>query len=184
MQQQPYVSHGVKWGFIIGLVYSALLYLRFSTGATDPLMHGIWTMVGYLVVLVLLLVSGFLLRKKVGGYIEMKDIFKALFLSVLIFEFFFVLFHFIYLKYIDPDFYIHLRDATEQTMRKAGQSQGKIDETLGKLDVRSGKEMTIFDMLKSYLMWISASGMIALLFSLIIRRKPVVRPQQDEVSQP
>src|SRR4051812_47178176 len=116
MQHESNISHGVKWGIIIGVVYCFLLWLRYSTGASNLMILGTWTFVGYAIVLALLLVSGFLLRKKLGGYVELKEVFKILFLSVLIYEFFYTIFNFIYMKYIDPAFFDRLRAATEELL--------------------------------------------------------------------
>lgn len=171
MQRESNLSHGMKWGLIIGIVYCILLYLRFSTGASNPVLFSAWAFIGYIIVLVLLLISGFQLRKKNGGFIELKEVFKVLFLSVLIFELFYAVFNFIYLKYIDPEFFQKLKDSTEVLLQKSKQSQSEIDKLLKNIDPDSGRKMTIFDVLKTYLFYISISGLCAFLFSLIIRKK-------------
>src|SRR5688500_16587410 len=94
-------KHGVKWGLIISVVYCAFLYMRYQVGETSPMIFGGLAFVGFVIVLVLMLVSGFQLRKKLGGFIELKQAFKALFIAVLIFELAYAIFNFIYLKYIN-----------------------------------------------------------------------------------
>jgi glucan phosphoethanolaminetransferase (alkaline phosphatase superfamily) len=184
MQQETNVSFGIKWGVLIGVVYSVLLLLRYTTGATNPIMLGLWAFVGYLAVLILLLISGFQLRKRNGGFIELKEVFKILFLSVLIFELFYALFNFIYLKYVNPTFFQTLKDSTEALLQKSNQPQEKIDEMLEKMDAQAAANMNILDVLKSYLVSISISGVFALIFSLIIKKKkdPFLN-QQDNFLQ-
>jgi hypothetical protein len=184
MQKESNIAFGVKWGIIIGIVYTILLLLRYSTGASNPIMLGLWAFVGYCIVLIMLLVSGFQLRKKNGGFIEMKEAFKILFLSVLIFELFYALFNFIYLKYVNPDFFQRLKDSTEALLQKSNQPQEKIDEMLQKMDEQAAANMKLVDVLKSYLISISISGVFALIFALIIRkRKDPFTTQQDNFLQ-
>ena len=165
-------AHGVKWGIIIGVIYVILLFLRFNMGETNPLIFSGLAVVSFCVVVILLFVAGFNLRKRMGGYIELKDAFKSLFYAVLIFELFYALFNFIYLKYINPDFFYHFRDATEKLLVESKQSQAEIDKMLGQIDVDAPKNMGFFDFLKGYLFWVALTGAIAFVISLIVKRKP------------
>ena len=184
MHKESNVSFGVKWGIIIGFIYSLFLFMRYSNGAGNPVMLGIWAFVGYIAVLVLLLISGFQLRKRNGGFIELKDAFKILFLTVLIFELFYALFNFIYLKYIDPEFFQRLRDSTEALLQKSNQSQEKIDELLEQMDQQAASNMKVVDVLKSYLVSIGISGVFALIFGLIVKkRKDPFLSHQDNFLQ-
>ncbi len=171
MQQESHTSHAVKWGIIIGFVYAVMLWLRYSMGADNPIMLGLWTMVGYIIVLVLMLVSGFKLRKNNGGFIEFREIFKYLFITVLIFELFYAAFNYIYLTYIDPEFFTKVKAATETMLLNANESQDKIDEMLEKMDTDAAANMNLVSVLKSYLVSIAISGIFALIFSLIIKKK-------------
>lgn len=182
MQQETNISHGIKWGVIIGFVYSIFLLIRYSTGASNPILLGLWSFVGYAVVLILLLVSGFQLRKRNGGFIEIKEAFKILFLSVLVFELFYALFNFIYIKYIDPEFFHKLRNSTEVLLQKSNQPQDKIDEVLKRMDDQAAANVNILDVFKTYLISISISGVFALIFALIVKKKkdPFLNQQQAQ----
>ena len=174
-------AHGVKWGLIISLVYCVLLYFRYDAGENSPLVFGAMAFVSFVVVIILMLISGFNLRKKLGGYIELKEAFKALFYAVLIFELAYAIFNFIYLKYINPDFFYNLRDATEKMLVEPKQPTSEIDKVLGGIDVDAPKKMNFFDVLKSYLFWVAITGAFAFIMALIIKRKPDnhYRPQND-----
>lgn len=177
-------SHGVKWGLIISVVYCIFLFLRYDIGENNTLIFGGLAFVGFVIVLILLLVSGFNLRKKLGGYIELKEAFKALFYAVLIFEFAYAVFNFIYLKYINPDFFYNLRDATERMLIETKQSQSDIDKTLEGIDVDAPKKMDFFDVLKSYFLWVAITGAIAFLMALIIKKKQDPYNNQNEFLEP
>jgi hypothetical protein len=184
MQENIAVKHGVKWGIFIGISYCFFLFLRFFTGEKDPLMFSVCSVVSFIVVLIALLASGFSIRKKSGGYIELKEVFKALFVAVLIYELFYAVYNFIYLKYVNPDFFIHFRDASESLLEKAKQSQSQIDKTIAAIDVDAPRKMNFWDLLKGYLFWVGISGAFAFLFALIIKRKsPPFQDQQANLFQ-
>lgn len=169
-------SHGIKWGLIIGAIYAALVFLRYGTGAGNPILFSMFTIIGYIAVLILLFYCGFQLRKQNGGWIEMKEAFKAMFIAVLIFEFIFSVATFIYLKYLDPSFFDKLKTSTETMLNAARQSQGEIDKVLEDMEMLSqqSKNMGVFDFLKTYLYYVGITGLFALIFSFIIKRKPNV----------
>lgn len=178
-------AHGVKWGIIIGLVYCAFLFLRYNSGAQNPVMFGLWIFLSYIVVLILLLVSGFQLRKNMGGFIELKEAFKGMFIAVLIFELFFAVYNFIYLKYVNPNFYYQLKDATEAFLENNKQSADQIRKTLDSIDVDAPKKMNFIDFLRSYLSFVAISGIFAFIFGLIIKRKRgPFQEQEDNFLQP
>lgn len=184
MQKADSGAHGIKWGLAIGGIYCLLLLLKYQAGAGNAILFGLVTVAGYVAVLVLLFFCGLTLRRKNGGAIEMREAFKAMFIAVLIFEFFFASFTFIYIKYLDPGFFPKLRNSTESLLVAAKQPQGKIDETLQQMDALAiqSRSLGLFDFLKSYLFYVGVTGLFALIYAFIIKRKPPF--QQDNFLQP
>lgn len=180
MQKESNVLHGVKWGIGIGVLYCLIIYLRYHLGATNPILFGLITIVGFIAVLVLLLISGFQRRKASGGYIELRDIFQSLFVAVLIFELFYAIFNYVYLKAIDPDFFQRLKESTEKMMETQGVNDEKIEKQLKNLDVDSARKMQASSVILNYLMNIAVMGVFALVFSLIIKRR---RPPFEDFPQ-
>jgi hypothetical protein len=174
MQSRSFASHGVKWGLIIGVVYCILLWLRFMLGENSPVYFGLFSVIGYIVVIVLMVVSASQMRTMNGGYIDTKTLFKGLFISVLIFELMYAIFNFIYLKYIDPDFYVNFRDASEKLLLETKQPQKDIDSVLEGIDVDAPKKMNLLDLLKSYLFFVGVSGVFAFFIALIMKKNPPV----------
>lgn len=182
MNQSSDLSYGVKWGLIIGVAYIGLLYARYASAASHPILMSLLTLVGFVIVVGLLVACGVGLRKKNGGYLEVKEAFKVLFLAVLIYEMCYSVFSFIYLKYVDPNFFMAFRDNMVALMKQSGQPQAKIDEISKGVDVNAGRDMNIFDMLKGYLVGISVSGIIALITSLALRKKSPNQPKANSFS--
>lgn len=171
MEKQKNVEHGLKWGVIIGVVYCLLLLIRYNQGNGAPILLGVWTFIGYLIVLILLFICGVIRRKQLGGYIELKDAFQTMFIAVLGFEFFYMAFNFIYLKYINPDFFQNMKDSMEAFMIKNNVSQEQIDKALEQMDTQAAKNMNLVTSFLSFAFAILVSGVFALIFALIIKRK-------------
>ena len=178
-------SHGLKWGLIISAVYLVLLFLRYYLGATSFLYFFGLTFVGYTAVLVLLFLCGYRHRRENGGWVEMKEAFKSMFIAVLIFELVYILFTFIYLKYIDPAFFDKLRDSAENVLVAVKQPQSDSDKILNNIDLmkEQSKNMGVFDFIRSYLTYVGITGLFALLFAFILKRQPPVA-REDNFYQP
>ena len=180
MERENSGTHGIKWGVIIGIIYCLLLFFRFSAGGNNAGMFGLLTFVGFITVIVLLFICGINYRKRNGGFVEMKDAFKAMFIAVLIFELLYAVFTLIYLKYIDPGFFGKFRNSTESLLIAAKQSPADSDKILEGIDQWANQARTInaFDFLKTYLYNVAITGLFALIFAFIIKRKPVF-PQEN-----
>ena len=171
MQKQKNISHGLRWGVIIGFVYAALLFLRYDQGENNALMFSVWTFAGYVIVLLLLLMCGIKRKKQEGGFIELKDAFQTMFMAVIGFEFLYMAFNFLYLKYINPDFFQHFKDSMETLLQKGNIPQSQIDEKLESFDAESARRMNLGSSFLSFAYAIVTSGIFALLFALLIKKK-------------
>ncbi|WP_121355003.1 DUF4199 domain-containing protein [Flavisolibacter nicotianae] len=169
-------SHGVKWGLIIGVVYALFVVLRHSVGAANPFYYTLFAIVGYLVVMGMLFYCGRQLRQQNGGWIEMKEVFKTMFIAVLIFEAFFAVTYFVYLRYGNPGFFDTFRANSENLLIAAKRPQKEIDQLIQTMDASKEQILhaTVFDFLKSYLYAVGVTGLFALIFAFILRRQPPV----------
>lgn len=174
-------AHGIRWGLIIGVVYAVLVFLRFRLGTSNVMLFSILTFFGLVTTMVLLFFSGWKLRQQNGGWIEMREAFKALFIAVLIFEAFFWVMTIAYVKYIDANFFEKLRESTENMMLGANASQSDVDNMLKNMDQLQTQysQANVFDVLKNYLYSVGITGMFALLFAFILKRKPPVFNQDN-----
>jgi hypothetical protein len=171
MQKETNVVHGLKWGIIIGIVYCLFLFLRYNQGAKNPMLFGLWTLVGYIIVLVMLLICGINRKKKLGGYIELKDAFQTMFMAVIGFEFLYMAFNFLYLKIVDPDFFDNFKVAMENLLEKSNIDREQIDKRLENFDKDAAKNMNLAGSFTSFAFSIMMSGIFALIFALLIRKK-------------
>ena len=175
------VKNGMMFGLIIGLVYCISLFIRFNLLSMGPIMIWVFSFIFYLIVIGLLVFCGLKRRKELGGYIELKDAFQTIFVAVLIGEFIYLLFNFIYMKYIEPDYLDKFMRSMEKWIENSPMSDTKKDETLDKIrsqmESQQDKGVTFKGAFLSYLISVCVTGVIGFIVALIIRkRKPVFDP--------
>ena len=174
MEKNKNVSVGVTYGVLIGLVYVIIAYWRWSS-ASSMVMFGILALVGYLIILGMMFYEAYQRRKVNGGWISLKDLFQTLFISVLIFELFYLIYNYIHLSYIDPDVTERMKAGLEEMFDKAGDSVSDTDREKALSQFDKLKDATQFtEMAKSYFMSIAISGVFAFFISLIMRKKKQV----------
>ena len=178
-------AHGLKWGLLIGVIYAIFVVLRHSIGASNPVYYSLFMFLGYIIVLVMLFFCGRQLRTANGGFIEMKEAFKSMFIAVLVLELLYTVTYFIYLKYINPGFFDTFRTSSENLLLMANRPQKEIDQLMETMS--QSKEQILhaspFDFLKSYLYYVGITGLFALIFAFILKRNPPVY-NQDNYFQP
>lgn len=183
MEKEKNSMHGLKWGLIISGVYVVFLFLRYRLGAENVLYMSAFTILGFITVMILLFMTGRTRKKEMGGYIELKDVFQTMFVAVVIYEFVYALFNFIYLKYIDPEFLNRMKASTEEILAGTGASQSDIDKQLERMDVESGANMSGSALIMNYLTGLAVSGVFALIFALILKKKRDPFEEQDSFIQ-
>src|SRR5690606_24710071 len=98
---------GIKLGLLTGVVYVVLLLIRYLFLASDPRLFSGSIMLSYLIILACFAFAGIARRKALGGYAEIREIFGTIFIVILIAEVFYLVFNYIYLNYINPEFFQH-----------------------------------------------------------------------------
>lgn len=174
MKSNQNISTGIAFGLIIGLVYCILLFLRWQS-ATNFIQFGLLAIVSYIVIIVILIYEASYRRKLNGGFIETKELMQTLFISVLIFEFFYTVFNFIYLKYIDPGVIDSMKQAMQKMLNQAGDqiTEEQRKQSMERFD-KLGEATQIGQAIKSYFLSVAVSGIVALIISAIMKkRKPV-----------
>jgi Protein of unknown function (DUF4199) len=95
----------LRFGWITGILYAVLLFLRYRFFASNPRQFGLSALIAYVLILLMYLFTGITRKKELGGYVETKEIFQAIFIVILIMELVFIVFNLIYLRWIDPLFW-------------------------------------------------------------------------------
>lgn len=122
-------------GVIGGLIYSIL---SFGTYYTSMKSFAGFSFAFSLipVVLVIILILGFKLRKKLGGYVSFKEVLQYALVAYLIYEIIVAIITYILFIVIDPLLTQKLYDTSIHTsvdfMKNMGATQAQIDETIAK----------------------------------------------------
>jgi len=180
MQEAFKYRVGLRFGLITGLSYAILLYLRYRIFNSNPVSFGVCTAVSYLIILLMYTFAGIAQKKELGGYGEMKDIFQGIFISILITEMAYIIFNFIYLKYIDPSFWDNYRSKSIQYYHAVQLTDAQIGQIMNNLkDV--DKETRPFGLLKGYGFAVVVDSIFGLIVAAILRkRKPVIAGTFEE----
>jgi hypothetical protein len=163
-------STGIRYGLITGVVYAILLFLRYNFFTGSPLSFGLFIMVSYLIVLVLYLFAGIARKKELVGYADFKDIFRTIFITILITEAVYIIFNAIYLKYVDPSFFDNFKSVTRDYLEKHGANQDQIDQQLKKFE-EAHKQMSPVELIKGFASWIVIDSIIGMIYAAILRKK-------------
>jgi hypothetical protein len=162
-------SIGVLYGVAGGIIYCILLLIRFQFFATDPLSYGGFASFSYLFFLIFFYFTGLARRKQLGGFADMKEIFQAILLAVIITELSYAVFNYVYLTYVEPGFFNRFSKNSKQAFQKAGWTDERIGMQMDKLK-DTFTQLGPANALKGMGMWIVIDCIFGLIFSTIMKR--------------
>ena len=175
------LSNGLTFGLIAGLIFCISLFIRYNITSTNVIMTLAISLLFYFVVIGVFVFCGLTRKKQLGGYLELKDAFQTIFIAVLIAELIYVIFNFIYLKFIDPGYLDRLKTAMEKFFENSGMSDEQKEKQIEMMEERIAKQKNAAfgQIALVYLIGVAISGVVGLIISLIIRKK---KPVFDNVA--
>lgn len=177
MQSISKYTIGIRYGLFAGFLYVILLFLRYKYFAASPVSFGLFAVVSFIVILIVYLFTGVARKKQLGGYGEMKEIFQSIFIAILITEIVYILFNFIYLKYVDPAFWVNFKATNLSFLQSKNVPQDQIDQQMKSFkDVDKSTEP--MGLLKGFGYSVVIDSIFGLIFAAILRRK---RPAVAEI---
>jgi hypothetical protein len=170
------LSNGLTFGVIAGLVYCISLFIRYSVTSTNVIMTAALSLLFYLVVIGVLVFCGLTRKKQLGGYIDLKTSFQTIFIAILLAELIYVVFNFIYLKFIDPGYLDRLKTAMEKLFESSGMSDSQKEKQMELMEERIAQQKNagFGGIALSYLIGVAITGVCGLIISLAIRKKKLV----------
>jgi len=173
-QPLDFIREGVKIGLINGAIALLLMYGGYFAGLDAFVtIQFISKFIPYM--MIILIIYGFSLRKKNGGYLAFKDALKYSFMSYVIVAVLVAIGTYILFNLIDKDLTQKSFDLSLEKMKNTFTSMGmkeeEIEKALGKREAQKTDIPTIFLGTGFGLIW---DFVVSLIVSLIIRReKPV-----------
>jgi len=166
---------GIKYGIIAGIVYILLILIRYLFLDYNPMIFTGAMLISYIIIIVFFIMAAIERKKELGGYADLKDLFAPVFIVILFAEVCYAVFNYIYLNFIDPDFFNHFMQTTMEYVKKMGGSTDAISKQMDKMEAQNAEKMSVLHALMGLGMWIIIDSVIGILIALIIR-KP--RPAQ------
>lgn len=167
----------LKAGLIIGAV-SIVMFLIMYVADIKPvgiMMPIIIMVIGIAISIIILVVLFKKFRTTIGGFISFGDSFLYCFIAFAVSVIISQLFSYLFVMFIEPDYYKHIMDAQKAWMETylAGKMpEEKIAEQLDKLDAQTAKMGSFSTVLKNLLGSLVVSGIIALIVGAVMKKKP------------
>jgi hypothetical protein len=170
----------LTYGLILGLVYMVI-----TTGVNMSvngmiIYFGLKTLAYVLYMVILGLFAG-RIRKANGGYIELREVFGAVFIMLFVAGAIIFIYNYIYMYYIDADFLNKIKASTLAFLEKSNAPDDKLDESMANFDkqIAEAKAVNIGKSLLNFLEGLVLDCLFGLVVSLIIK-KP--RPMFDTLA--
>jgi len=163
------------YGVIVGVIYIVLLTVENMFVSN---MFGFYAIkiVGFLLYLTAIGLFAGQIRKSLGGYIDFKTVFGAIFIMILVSEVFYFVYNYIYLLYIDPNFMEKIKESTLGWMEKNKVPQESLDTTSAKFDqqIEEAKHFSIGKNLLNFFSFVVLDSLFGLIVAAIVKKnKPV-----------
>lgn len=161
---------GIRMGTITALVYVVLLLIRYVFLSYNPVVFTGGMLVSYLIVIAFYIITANQRRKEIGGYGELRDIFGSVFIVIIFSEVIYTVFNFIYLNYIDPDFFSHYMQHTLEFLKKTGGDSAKVTHQIDKFKNQKTGAASVSNTLVGLAIWLVIDSIIGLLISLAFKK--------------
>lgn len=119
---------GILFGIISAALSMLVIVLRYRFFGNTPQELGFASAAGYGIMVAIFFLAAQARKRQLGGYADVKELFGTLFVIILITEFCFSAFNYIYLQYIDPGYLERFSKSALEWMQKTRVPQDKLQE--------------------------------------------------------
>lgn len=165
---------GLKMGILTAVVYMGLLWLRYTYLSYNPMAFRNTMIFSYIFILLFFGLTAWLRRKALGGFAEIREIFGAVFICILITEICYITFNYVYLNFIEPDFFDRFGRAAIEYTKKNGGNVMKVQHQVDQINNEKGAIGSILSSVIGLGQWLIIDSILGLLISLPFRK---VKPQ-------
>ncbi|RYD54668.1 MAG: DUF4199 domain-containing protein [Sphingobacteriales bacterium] len=161
----------VKYGLIIGLVMALVVtiqYQFFSESWWGITTFGVFS---FIVNMALYFVTGVQQRKAFGGYIDIKQAFSALFVTILISLVISFIYSYIYVEFIDPDVIDRISNTSIGFAEKMGAPQEQLDKIQAQVEEQKENAHGIGKQLLGFLSQVVIYSIFGFIIAAIVKRK-------------
>ena len=156
---------------IIKIIFSTVSYQFFLDSWT---MTMLFTALSFLLGIVLMCVAGAQQRKALGGYMNIKQAFQAIFITALVIVILNFIYDFIYIRYIDPGMFDKIRESSIGFAERMGAPQEKLDQMAENFDKQAVEKTNVGKQLLNLGTQIVWYGIISFICAAIMKKKKPV----------
>lgn len=165
----------VKMGIIIGVVAAILNTANYMfLLPVNYIGFLVFTFVVYIACILLYGVTGAQQRKAMGGFIDIKDAFQAIFIAILISSIISSVWGFVYARYVDPELTDKIKAGTLGLMERFKAPQDKLDEASAKFDEQVKSSLNFGNMLYAFAKGLILQSIFGFICAAVVRRNPPV----------
>ncbi|HTM65853.1 MAG TPA: DUF4199 domain-containing protein [Flavipsychrobacter sp.] len=161
----------VKWGIIIGIVGCILSTINLMFLVDIYYVFIIMNIVMFIVCVILYWLTGVQQRKAMGGYIDIKQAFQAIFIAILISSIITTIYGIIYTKVIDPGVVERIKAGTLGFMERMNAPDESIDEAAAKIDAQVLDSTKPGTLVLSFAKSLVITSIFGFICALIVRKK-------------
>jgi hypothetical protein len=175
----------VKWGILVGVISIILTTVNFlfiieyypvflsvvSSLIYIILIYIIPIVLIYIISIVLYGVAGAQQRKAMGGYIDLKEAFQAIFIVILISSIISTIYGIVYVKLIDPSVMDVIKSNTLAFMERMNVPEEKLDQTAADFDREVAQGFKPGRLLYSFARQLVVQSIFGFICALIVRKK-------------
>lgn len=164
----------VKFGIVTGLVMAVLttLQYQFFSESWGGMMG--FMVASFIVNMALFFITGTQQRKAMGGYIELKEAFSAIFIAIIISLTISFIYNIIYVKFIDPDVIDRISNTSVSFAEKMGAPQEKLDQIAEQVEKQKAESQGIGKQLLGLLSSVVLYSIFGFIIAAIVKKnKPV-----------
>jgi len=174
---------GLRYGFITGLLYFILLFCRYKFFSSNPRYFVSFAVVSYLIILMMYLFTAIARKNELGGYADLKEIFTAVFIVILITELVYIVFNLVYFKIVDPSFWENFQASTRTQLQMTHIPEEQIEQQMKSfkdMENQSGPG----NLIKGYGISVVIDSVFGLIFAIILRkRNPAIKKFLEDPRQ-
>lgn len=163
------LKFGLMSGFI-SMFATTICFLYFLK--INYLLFMVTMFLTFLIPVIFFIVTGVKQRKAMGGFIEVKDAFRAIFIVILISTIISSIYGLIYAKFIDPEAMTRVKENTLAFFERMNMPQEQIDEQMARMDKEIADSTSAGKLLYATAKNIVIQSIIGLICALIIKKTP------------
>lgn len=167
----------LKIGTLIVVLKIILSTVQYQFFAGDWLMLMVISAISFLMGVGLLIYLGILQRKALGGYIDIKQGFQALFIPILMIVLISNVWDIIYIEYIAPDTMDKIKEASLAAAERMGAPEASMDQINQKFEEQESLKRDIPNLALGYFKQIIGYSIVGFIIAAAIAKK---KPQNQE----